>query len=328
MNVFDVKSEPGRSRGIAEAVSALSAGYLVGIPTETVYGLAADASQRQAVARIYSAKNRPASNPLIVHVSDLSMAQRQAEFSPLALKLAEAFWPGPLTLVLPVSRTSSLCDLVTAGVRTVGLRVPDHPVTLNLIERFGGPIAAPSANLSGYVSSTSAGDVISDLGSEVAVLLDHGQTLIGIESTILYCLDDEISLLRPGAITRKDLDEVLIRQIAVKTDLHKCPDGILSPGMMSVHYAPRAVLRLHADSCHIGEGMLDFAGQCQSMQSVARAYKDLSPSGDIKEAAANLFQYLRILDRDDLTGIAVASIPSCGIGEAINDRLKRAAHTP
>jgi len=340
MEVFDVRSPgPSYRRGLRKALSALLDGKLVAVPTETVYGLAADASQVDAVSQIYAVKKRPSFNPLIIHVSDLSMAFKEGYFNHLALKLAEVFWPGPLTLIVPVSDESKTCKLVMAGASNVGVRMPNHSVILDLIGEFGMPLAAPSANLSGYISATSVSDIVIDFGTRVSVILDAGPARIGIESTIVQCVDTDLVVLRPGGVSREQLENVLGRAVPMIDSFSGLSEGafwgscleitrkkgIAAPGMMLSHYAPRAPVRLNAELCCPSEAMLDFAGQCKAMQTVASIYKDLSPSGNLEEAGVNLFAYLRSLDVLGLKCIAVARIPSCDIGEAINDRLKRAS---
>lgn len=300
---------------LTEAVRVLGAGGLVALPTETVYGLGADATSPESVARIYAAKGRPSFNPLISHVSDVAAARREGVFDANAEKLAAAFWPGPLTLVLPRQTEGSVCDLACAGLASVGLRVPAHPTTLELLRRFGRPVAAPSANRSGRISPTRAADVIAELGEEVDFVLDGGTCPVGLESTIVACLDGEATLLRPGGVPREAIEAVLGRPL-------KTPQagGIAAPGMMASHYAPRASVRLGATTLEEGEVGLDFANQLGGAGTL-----DLSPHGDLTEAAAHLYEYLRRLDALGTRGIAVAPIPDHGLGAAINDRLRRAA---
>ena len=304
---------------IAEAARLLRDGGLVAFPTETVYGLGADATNAAAIARVYAAKGRPSFNPLIAHLADPEAATREGIFSAAAQKLAERFWPGPLTLVVPVADTSRICDLARAGLRSVGLRVPAHPVARALLAEVGRPIAAPSANRSGHVSPVSADHVIEDLGQAIDLVLDGGPSNVGIESTIVACLDDRPRLLRPGGIAREDIEEVLGQRLAVIDG--RAAGGPIAPGMLALHYAPRAALRLDATSLEPGEAGLDFGGRFAPGAHVL----DLSPRGDTIEAAANLYSCLRRLDAGGAEAIAVAPIPAHGLGEAIRDRLQRAA---
>jgi L-threonylcarbamoyladenylate synthase len=295
---------------IARAARILADGGLVGFPTETVYGLGADAGNGEAVAGIFAAKGRPRFNPLIVHVASREEAERQAEFSPRARLMADAFWPGALTLVLPRRADSKLSHLVSAGLDTVALRVPSHPVARELLRLSGRPIAAPSANVSGRVSATTAAHVAESFGSKIDFILDGGAAALGLESTVIGFEDDRPVLLRPGAIQREDI-EALVGSLAAPDDI------IRSPGQLESHYAPRAALRLNADAARPGERLLGFG-------AVPGASRNLSMRGDLKEAAANLFAMLRELD-DGTAMIAVSPIPQHGLGEAINDRLQRAA---
>lgn len=293
--------------GLAAAATVLARGGLVAFPTETVYGLGADARDDRAVARIFAAKGRPSFNPLIVHVADLAAAQSIAEFDASALALAEAFWPGPLTLVLPLRDGHGIAPLVTAGLSTVALRVPAHPVGQGLLAAFGGPVAAPSANPSGRISPTTAAHVMDGLAGKVDAIVDGGACTVGLESTIVG--GAPLTLLRPGGLATEEIE-------AVVGPLAKAGDAITAPGQLLSHYAPNAPVRLNANSAHPGEVLLGFG----PMQSDL----NLSVSGDLIEAAANLFGHLHILNA---TGqcIAVAPVPNTGLGRAINDRLKRAA---
>ncbi len=299
--------------GVAEAARLLGAGELVAFATETVYGLGADATDPRAVARIYAAKGRPAFNPLIAHAPDLAAARREAAFSGKALALAEAFWPGPLTIVAPVAAGGAVCELARAGLATVALRVPAHPVAQRLLRAVGRPVAAPSANLSGHVSPTTADHVLEDLGDRIAAVLDCGPVPVGVESTIVGCVGDDCVLLRPGGLAREAI-EALVGPL-------KTPRAgkVSAPGMLSSHYAPRAALRLGARTLEPGEIGLGFAGRLPG------AALDLSPRGDLAEAAANLYAFLRRLDARGARAIAVAPLPRDGLGEAIEDRLRRAA---
>ena len=305
--------------GIAAAADILRQGGLVAFPTETVYGVGADASSADAVAGIYAAKGRPRFNPLIAHVADLDAARAQATFGADALALARAFWPGPLTLVVPAMPTCTVSDLARAGLDSVALRVPAHPVARELIAAAGVPVAAPSANRSGRISPTSAAHVHADLDGRIDAVLDGGPTAVGLESTIVSCLG-EPTLLRPGGVTRAAIESVLGRRLATPR-----PDGpTVAPGMLLSHYAPRAGVRLDAAALRPGEAGLDFGGR---FVGGGGTVLDLSPRRDLAEAAANLFGFLRRLD-DALGGrgtIAVAAIPAEGLGEAIADRLARAA---
>ena len=298
---------------IAEAVAALRGGGLVILPTETVYGLAADASNPRAVAGVYEAKGRPSFNPLIAHVPDLDAARRIAGFDARAERLARAFWPGPMTLVLPVADAAAFCDLARAGLDTVAVRAPAHPLAHALLAAFGGPVVAPSANRSGRPSPTTFADALEETGAAASAALDGGPCAVGLESTVVALLD-EARLLRPGAVTRGEI-EALIGPLAEAE-----ADAKRSPGRLARHYAPKAPVRLEAQSPQPGEAFLAF-GPATAAPNVW----NLSPAGDLKEAAANLFAHLRAADRSGPGGIAVAPIPHEGLGEAINDRLKRAA---
>jgi L-threonylcarbamoyladenylate synthase len=305
--------------GLAAAAELLREGGLVAFPTETVYGLGADATNARAVAEIYRAKGRPSFNPLIAHVADIAMARREGVFDIRAERLAEAFWPGPLTLVLPLATGASVCDLARAGLPSLGLRMPDHRVALDLLAAAGRPIAAPSANLSGHVSPTEPAHVLADLGGRIDAVIDGGACGIGVESTIVALLDGKTALLRPGGLSRAALEEVLGAPLAGAFDQGERP---LSPGLLASHYAPRGILRLEAKNLREGEAGLDFGGR---FVGAAGKVFDLSPRGDLVEAAAHLFTFLRALDENGATKIAVAPIPDVDLGEAINDRLRRAA---
>ena len=304
---------------IANAAVCLRAGGLVAMPTETVYGLAADATSDAAVAAIYAAKERPAINPLIAHVLDIQAAREQAVFSAEGETLARAFWPGPLTLVLPVASSSRISLLARAGLDTVAVRSPSHETARALIEAATAPLAAPSANRSGAVSPTTAAHVVTDLAGRVDWILDGGPCRYGLESTIVACLSSRPQLLRPGAITREALESALGSPIDSMSVSQTAPNA---PGQLASHYAPRAELRLDAASASSDEAVLDFG---DSLKDAAGARLDLSPSGDLIEAASHLFSYLRALDAAGAMRIAVAPIPGQGLGAAINDRLRRAA---
>jgi L-threonylcarbamoyladenylate synthase len=304
---------------ISEAARLLREGGLVAFPTETVYGLGADATNAAAIAKVYAAKGRPSFNPLIAHLAGAEAAMREGVFSAAAKKLAARFWPGPLTLVVPVAATSRICDLARAGLRTIGLRVPAHPAAHALLAEVARPIAAPSANRSGHVSPVSAEHVIADLGQNIDLVLDGGPCTVGIESTIVACIDDRARLLRPGGIAREAIEAVLGAPLAVIDG--RAAGGPIAPGMLASHYAPRAALRLDAASLEPGEAGLDFGGRFAPGKHVL----DLSAAGNTVEAAANLYSYLRRLDASGAHTIAVAPIPSEGLGEAIRDRLRRGA---
>jgi L-threonylcarbamoyladenylate synthase len=312
---------PANPQSIARAGAILRAGGLVAMPTETVYGLAADATSDRAIAAIYAAKQRPAFNPLIAHFSDIAAARREAIFSDDALALAAAFWPGPLTLVVPTAPTCRIGLLARAGLESVALRVPDHRIARALIEAAGVPLAAPSANRSGRVSPTLASHVLADLDGRIDMILDDGPCRIGLESTIVACLDGAPRLLRRGAITGEALAAALGHEIP--DDSHGAESAPLAPGQLVSHYAPRARLRLDAAGARPDEAALDFGGVLAASSSHRRL--DLSPRGDLTEAAANLFAFLRDLDATGTEAIAVAPIPAKGLGAAIVDRLRRAA---
>jgi L-threonylcarbamoyladenylate synthase len=304
---------------IAQAAALLKEGKLVAFPTETVYGLGGDAGNGQAVAAIFAAKERPRFNPLIVHFPDAAEVEAQAEMTPLARRLADAFWPGPLTLVLQRKKTSTLSDLVSAGLDSVAVRVPDHPIAQALLRAAGRPLAAPSANRSGRLSPTRAEHVAADFGDEVALILDGGPTAHGLESTVIDARGDAPVMLRPGAVPAETIEEVLGMPLRRATTTADRPN---SPGQLASHYAPRARLRLGAARAEAGEALLAFG---PDVPKPAPRTVNLSPSGDLIEAAANLFAALRALDATGADTIAVMPIPERGLGEAINDRLRRAA---
>lgn len=307
----------------AAAASRLAAGDLVILPTETVYGLAADASNGEAVARLYAAKGRPSFNPLISHVADRAMAETHGVFDASASRLADAFWPGPLTLVVPRRPGSSICDLVTAGLDTVGLRLPDAPVARDIARLFGRPFAAPSANRSGRISPTTAEAAIEELGETVALVIDAGACRVGLESTIVACAGSDPVLLRPGGISRAQIETVLGQPLSL-SDLHD-PGRPQAPGMLASHYAPNARVRLDAREVAPGEALLAFGPLLPAGADRAAMILNLSASGNLTEAAANLFTSLRRLDASGAATIAVSPVPDEGLGEAINDRLRRAA---
>jgi len=307
--------QPVDPKTVEQAAALLRAGGLCAFPTETVYGLGADATNGDAVLSIYETKGRPRFNPLIVHCADLPMARRFAEFSPLALELA-AIWPGPLTLVLPRILNSGLSDLVTAGLPTVALRIPEHPMALELIRQADRPLAAPSANPSGRLSPTSAYQVRLGFGGKVPVL-DGGPARAGLESTILRIEGARVTQLRAGAFPREEIELAYRITVEVSED----EGAVLAPGMLPSHYAPRAQLRMDAEAPRQGEVFLAFGAAPASDGLVL----NLSPDGDLREAARNLFSMLHQLDAAGAQGIAVAPVPETGLGEAINDRLRRAA---
>ncbi|MFN4058322.1 MAG: L-threonylcarbamoyladenylate synthase [Roseinatronobacter sp.] len=299
--------------GIAQAAALLQAGALVALPTETVYGLAGDARNPQAVAAIYGAKGRPSFNPLIVHVADVTEAARFAELGDLGRMLARAFWPGPLTLVAPLRDGHGLADAVSAGLPTVAVRVPAHPVARAVLRAFGGPISAPSANPSGRISPTTAAHVLAGLDGRIAAVLDGGACGVGVESTILGVTEGQVHLLRPGGIPLEAVAEV------TGLPVHDPHGGtITAPGQMASHYAPRAELRLNVTTPAPGEVWIGFGPDC------AGAALSLSETGDLTEAAARLFATLHAADQMGAP-IAVAPVPETGLGRAINDRLRRAA---
>jgi L-threonylcarbamoyladenylate synthase len=313
---------PADAESVAAAAACLRAGGLVAMPTETVYGLAADATSDTAVAAIYAAKGRPVFNPLIAHFADRRAAEREAIFDDRAKALARAFWPGPLTIVAPVSPACRISLLARAGLDTLALRMPDHRVARALIEAAGVPLAAPSANRSGRVSPTTAEHVAADLNGRIDWILDAGPTPLGLESTILACLGGTPRLLRPGAIARERIEAELGVALADEP-ASGAGAARIAPGLLKSHYAPLAALRLAARAASNEEAALDFGGVLAA--SPARARLDLSPSRDLDEAAANLFAHLRALDATGAATIAVAPIPERGLGAAINDRLRRAA---
>jgi L-threonylcarbamoyladenylate synthase len=311
---------------IDAAARCLAAGGLVAFPTETVYGLGADATNGAAVARLYAAKGRPSFNPLIAHVADTAAARRLGQFDRAADRLA-ALWPGPLTLVLAKVPLCPVADLATAGLETVAIRVPSHAIARDILVRFGKPIVAPSANRSGHVSPTTAAHVAADLSGAIDLIVDGGPAPVGLESTIVACLGERPVLLRPGAIARATVEQTLGEQL---TDLSGSPslaDGEApqAPGQFASHYAPKTPLRLDANVVRPGEALLAFGPMLPPGAERASHALNLSPQRDLVEAAANLFSHLRALDAAGATTIAVMPVPPTGLGEAINDRLARAA---
>ncbi|WOB77707.1 L-threonylcarbamoyladenylate synthase [Brevundimonas nasdae] len=295
-----------------QAARALANGDLILLPTETVYGLGADASNAEAVAAIFAAKGRPKFNPLISHVADVDAAAKIGELGPLGLALADVFWPGPFTLITPILDTRSVCDLARAGLDSVAIRVPAHPVAREVLAAFGGPVVAPSANRSGRPSPTTFTDAVEETGFAVSASVDGGPCQVGLESTVVSVLGGRVALLRPGAITRSEIE-------AVVGPIEEGVEGHRSPGRLTLHYAPDAPVRIEAGAARDGEILLGFG------PDAGEPRWSLSPSGDLREAAANLFRLLREADRTRPTGIAVSPIPTMGLGEAINDRLRRAA---
>jgi L-threonylcarbamoyladenylate synthase len=310
---------PASDQAIAEAARALGAGELVAFPTETVYGLGANALDGEAVAAIFAAKGRPRFNPLIVHLADAAAVSRHAVLDDAAKRLAAAFWPGPLSLVLPKRAQSGISPLVSAGLETIAFRVPGHPVAQTLLRMCGLPVAAPRANRSGRISPTSAADVAAELGDAPVLILDGGSCPVGLESTVVRVMDGRAELLRTGGTPREEIEAVLGQRLDAPTPIGNAP---ASPGQLASHYAPNARLRLNATAPRQGEAFLAFGPDAPE---TAGASFNLSPSGDLKEAAATLFSALRRLDETGSSTIAVMPIPDHGLGEAINDRLARAA---
>jgi len=302
---------------IEAAACCLAAGGLVAFPTETVYGLGAAAGNGAAIARLYAAKGRPRFNPLIAHVADVTAARRCGRFDSAAEQLAAAFWPGPLTLVLPKQADCGVAHLALAGLDSVAVRVPAHPVALALLVAFKEPVVAPSANRSGHVSPTSAVHVLADLRGRIDMVLDGGNCPIGVESTVVACVGAP-RLLRPGGLPRDEIERVIGRALDIAPTADEKP---LAPGMLSSHYAPKARLRLNASEAEPGEALLAF-GAAPASDALTL---NLSPRGDLIEAATNLFSHLRALDASGAKTVAVMRVPRKGLGEAINDRLARAA---
>jgi L-threonylcarbamoyladenylate synthase len=316
---------PAGAAATAAASQVLAEGGLVAFPTETVYGLGADAANAAAIAHLYQAKGRPAFNPLIAHVGDLDAARKIARFDAVALRLAETFWPGPLTLVLPKAQNCPVAELATAGLDTVAIRVPAHAVARDILRAFGGAVVAPSANLSGHVSPTTAAHVRGDLEGRIDLIVDDGAVEVGVESTIIGCFDRPM-LLRPGGVPRAAIERVIGRALArPPQDAESETDQPLAPGMLASHYAPHARVRLDAEQVEAGEALLAFGPDKISGVDSAVTVLNLSVSGDLDEAAANLFGHLRALDASGAGTIAVMPVPNEGLGEAVNDRLRRAA---
>ncbi|MGE4373642.1 MAG: L-threonylcarbamoyladenylate synthase [Xanthobacter sp.] len=305
------------------AADLLRCGGLVAFPTETVYGLGADASNPDAIAHLYDAKGRPAFNPLIAHLPHASDAMQIGIFNAAARKLAAAFWPGPLTLVVPYQGGARVCELARSGLGTVGIRIPDHPVAHAMLCAFGGPVVGPSANRSGHVSPTEADHVTEDLAGRIDAVLDSGPTQVGVESTIIDATGPELRLLRPGGVTRAQVEALIGAPLLdAATDDAARP---ASPGRLLSHYAPRARVRLEATHVEPGEALLTFAGARPPGAEQAATILDLSPEGRLTEAAARLYGALRALDETGAPSIAVVPLPRSGMGEAIADRLDRAA---
>ena len=309
--------------GVREAADGLAAGALVAFPTETVYGLGADAENAEAVARLYAAKGRPSFNPLIAHVADVISARKLARLDAVAERLAAAFWPGALTIVAPQAIGCRVCALATAGLDTIAVRIPDHSVAQAILTTVSRPVVAPSANHSGHVSPTRADHVLADLAGQIDLVIDGGPTGVGVESTIVACLGARPMLLRPGGIPRTAIEHVLDARLAEPSAARA--DSPLAPGLSASHYAPRARLRLEARTVKPGEALLAFGPGSLPGASEARRVLNLSVRADLIEAAANLFACLRTLDAAGTGTIAVMPVPREGLGEAINDRLERAA---
>ena len=314
----DKKIMPATLANYHLACKYLLQGKLVSFPTETVYGLGADATSNDAVAGIFEAKQRPAFNPLIIHLPSLAEAEKYVEFDMISRKLAAAFWPGPFTLVLKKKQNCLLSDLVSAGLDTVAVRVPLHPVAQELLKHFKYPIAAPSANISGKLSPTRPEHVARELSSEVAMILDGAPCENGIESTIVQVVGSGIRLLRPGTVTKQDIENIT----GLRVDTYQDGENPTAPGQLKSHYAPNAKIRLNAQTIYPGEGLLAFGSL---YPKDAQLIRNLSPKGILREAAANLFSMLHELDQTGCKTIAVSPIPDQGLGVAINDRLTRAA---
>jgi L-threonylcarbamoyladenylate synthase len=296
----------------ARAAAALKAGDLIILPTETVYGLGADAANAEAVAKVFEAKGRPRFNPLIAHVADAARAERVGVFDAAARRLADAFWPGPLTIVVPARDDGGVCELARAGLDSVAVRVPGHAKARAVIAAFGGAVVAPSANRSGRPSPTTFADALEETGHAAAAAVDGGPCAVGLESTVVSVLNGRVALLRPGAVTRSEIE-------ALVGPLSRADEGRRSPGRMASHYAPDAPVRIETTEVGPGEILLGFG------PGVGDPRWSLSPTGDLREAAANLFRLLREADREGPAAIVVAPVPREGLGEAMFDRLRRAA---
>ncbi|AGA64054.1 YrdC/Sua5 family protein [Liberibacter crescens BT-1] len=313
------------ANAIKIACEFLEAGIPIAIPTETVYGLAVDSRNPLAIRRLYEIKKRPLFNPLICHVADISMACKYVNFDPVSLRLAKAFWPGPLTLNLPLSSHNTIHPLATANLKTICIRVPCG-FSNKLILAYNYPLTIPSANLSGRISLTCAKDIQATFGDNVPLILDGGNSKIGLESTIIKVkLDGQLQMLRPGGLEAEKIEDIsetkIDRAYLSISDISK----IESPGTLKSHYAPRALVRLEATHVNPGEALIRFKNMSIRNIENASLILDLSVSGNLKEAAANLFAYMKIADDTGVSSIAFTKIPNHGIGEAINDRLTRAA---
>lgn len=305
---------------VARAVSYLNKGQLVILPTETVYGLAADATNGTAVANIFATKGRPQFNPLIVHVSDIDMASQIVAIDKLSKQLMDEFWPGPLTLVLPLLDHNRIHPLTTAGLDTLAVRNPVG-IFADIVKELGRPVAAPSANVSGRLSSTCVEDVADMLGDKIPLIIDGGPTTVGVESTIIKISNGQVFLLRPGGVPAEDIEDFIGKKLE-RVDQRA---AIEAPGMLKSHYAPEAFVRLNASDVLEGEALLAFGNQNTRHKERALATLNLSENGNLQEAATNLFHFLKRLDVEEIKCIAVEPIPCRGLGEAINDRLQRAA---
>lgn len=314
---------PVDGTSIARAVSLLRTGKLVAFPTETVYGLGGDATNGQAVAAIYAAKGRPSFNPLIIHVAETSALDNLIEWNATARLLADKLWPGPMTLILPRKKDAPISLLASAGLETLAVRIPSHPEAQRLLRAVALPIAAPSANASGKLSPTTAEHVAESLGDNVELILQGGRSEIGVESTVINLASPEPMILRPGGVTREQLEEILSRKIAIFEAAAAGEGALPSPGMLASHYAPHLPVRLNATTLAATEAFLGFGDDSAIKGGAARL--NLSPRGNLNEAAANLFAMMRDLDGPAYSGIAVAPIPNVGLGAAMNDRLRRAA---
>ncbi len=312
---------PANSLNIERAIETLQNGELIGLPTETVYGLGGDATRDDVVAKIFATKNRPNFNPLISHVTGLEMASKYGVFDEIALKIAEKFWQGPLTIVVP-KNNAGVCDLACAGLETIAIRAPNHPVAQEIISGFGKPIAAPSANVSGSISPTSARDVAAELGDKLGVIIDGGDCIVGLESTVVGVFDGEIHLLRKGFFTAADIEKAIGKRVL--TPSLNDENAPKSPGMLLRHYSPKTPMILNAESADEDEVFLAFG---KVPTGVKGAFIQLSESQNLTEVAANLYRAMRNADLQNPKTIKVAHIPNVGLGEAINDRLVRAAGT-
>ncbi|KQS77356.1 translation factor Sua5 [Rhizobium sp. Leaf384] len=316
-----IETTRDRERALERAIAVLCAGRPIALPTETVYGLAADATRGDAIASIYEVKGRPRFNPLISHVCDMEMAERHGAFDPVSLRLAEAFWPGPLTLVVARAPGSAVHALATAGLDTLGLRMPAG-FAREVIAAFGQPLAAPSANTSGRISPTTAAHVADDLGAAIDLILDAGPAGIGLESTIVKVEAGRLRLLRPGGLEAGEI-EAVAGQPLLRPDAAGA--AVEAPGMLASHYAPGAAVRLDATDVRPGEALIRFGGTALPGEDKAAIVLDLSPSGNLREAAARLFSYMKQADATGARTIAFSPMPTEGLGEAIRDRLERAA---